>query len=209
MAILSERKRISGTMKKIILIFYLLIIVSCKNEKTDAIMNFNYNNLNISNKEAKKLCIKGMNEAQMKNFEESKNALEKANEMEQNNVIIMNALANTVNILGETEKAENLYKKSLKTDKSFILTYGNYGNFLNEQRRFDESEKILLEGLKREPIKRYKVGLYFNLSLIMKKQNKCKIAKQYAELSLENCEIDDDRKEGIIDFINEINSDCE
>jgi len=196
-------------MKKIILIFYLLIIVSCKNEKTDAIMNFNYDNLNISNNEAKKLCIEGMNKAQMKNFEEAKIILEKANEIEQNNVIIMNALANTVNILGETEKAENLYKNSLKNDESFMPTYGNYGNLLNEQKRFDESEKILLEGLKREPIKSYKVGLYFNLSLIMKKQKQCKTAKQYAELSLENCEIDDARREDIIDFMNEIKRDCE
>ncbi len=196
-------------MKKIILTICLILIVSCKNDKTNAIMNFNYDNLNISNNEAKKLCIKGMNKAQMKNFEEAKIALEKANEIEQSNVIIMNALANTVNILGETEKAENLYKNSLKTDESFMPTYGNYGNLLNEQRRFDESEKILLEGLKREPIKSHKVGLYFNLSLIMKKQKQSKTAKQYAELSIENCEIDDARREEIIDFMNEIKRDCE
>lgn len=195
-------------MKKIILTICIVIVVSCKNEKTDAIMNFNYNNLNIANNEAKKLCVEGMNEMQMKNFEESKIALEKANEIEQNNVIIMNALANTVNILGETEKAENLYKNSLKSDESFMPTYVNYGNLLNEQRRFDESEKILLEGLKKEPIKRYKVGLYFNLSLIMKKQNKCIVAEQYAELALENCETDDAHRKDITDFINEIKTNC-
>jgi Tfp pilus assembly protein PilF len=195
-------------MKKIILTICLAVIVSCKNEKTDAIMNFNYDNLNIANNEAKKLCAKGMNEMQMKNFEESKIALEKANKIEHNNVIIMNALANTVNILGETEKAENLYKNSLKTDESFIPTYVNYGNLLNEQRRFDESEKILLNGLKKEPIKRYKVGLYFNLSLIMKKQNKCLEAEQYAELALENCDPADIHRKDITTFIDEIKTRC-
>jgi len=172
-------------------------------------MNFNYNNLNIANNQAKKLFIEGMNEMQMKNFEESKIAFEKADEIEQNNVIIMNALANTLNILGETDKAENLYKNSLKTDESFMPTYVNYGNLLNEQRRFDESEKILLEGLRKEPIKRYKVGLYFNLSLIMKKQSKCLEAEQYAQLALENCEIDDAHRKGITDFISEIKTNCE
>ena len=122
-------------MKKIILTICLILIVSCKNKKTDAIMNFNYDNLNISNNEAKKLCIEGMKEVQIKNFEEAKIAFEKANKIEQNNVIVMNALANTVNILGEKEKAENLYKNSLKIDENFTPTYGNYGNFLNEIKR--------------------------------------------------------------------------
>ena len=43
----------------------------------------------------------------------------------------------------------------------------------------------------------------------MKKQKKCNTAKQYAELSLENCEIDDSRREEIINFMNEIKRDCE
>ncbi len=184
-----------------------MLIASCK--KTDAIMNFNYGNLNITNNQAEKLCIEGMNQIQMENFEDAKISLEKANAIEQNNVVIMNALANTVNILGETGKAENLYKNSLKTDENFMPTYVNYGNLLNEQRRFEESEKILVEGLKKNPITRYKVGLYFNLSLIMKKQHKCLNAKKYAELALENCEIDDARREDIIDFMNEIKRDCE
>ncbi len=184
-----------------------MLITSCR--KTDAIMNFNYGNLNIADKKAKELCIEGMNQIQVENFEEAKAALEKANAIEQNNVIIMNALANTVNILGETNKAESLYKNSLKIDENFMPTYVNYGNLLNEQKRFDESESILLKGLAKEPITRYKEGLYFNLSLIMKKQGKCSEARNYANLALENCEPEDSHRNEIKIFISEINTSCE
>jgi type IV pilus assembly protein PilF len=196
-------------MKRVILIICLGLIISCKKEKTtDAIMPTSQGYMNIANEKAKQLCMEGMAESDMRNFSEAKTLLEKSNQIEKNNVIIMNALANTVNILGEIEKAENLYKKALEIDNNFIPLYVNYGNFLNEQKRFDESEKILFEGLKKEPIKRYKVGLYFNLSLIMKKQSKCLEAEQYAELALENCDPNDIHRKDITDFINAIKARC-
>jgi Tfp pilus assembly protein PilF len=196
-------------MKRIILILCLGLIISCNKEKTtDAIMPKSQGYLTNANERAKQLCTEGMAEIDMGNFSKAKTLLEESNQIEKNNVIVMNALANTVNILGETEKAENLYKKALEIDNNFIPLYVNYGNFLNEQERFDESEKILFEGLKKEPIKRYKTGLYFNLSLIMKKQSKCLKAEQYAELALENCDPNDIHRKDITDFIDEIKTRC-
>ena len=196
-------------MKRVILIIFLGLIISCKKEKTtDAIIPTSQGYMNIANEKAKQLCMEGMAEIDLRNFSKAKTLLEKSNQIEKNNVIIMNTLANTVNILGETEKAENLYKKALEIDNNFIPLYVNYGNFLNEQNRFDESEKILFEGLKKEPIKRYKVGLFFNLSLIMKKQGKCLEAEQYGELALENCDPNDIHRTDITDFINEIKTRC-
>ena len=192
-------------------LFFILILISlmisCK--ENDAVMSFNYSDLDISDDKAKNLFIEGMKEAQMENFSESKIFFEKANMIEKDNVIIINGLANSENILGEVAKAESLFQKSLKIDSSFVPTYVNYGNLLNEQKRFEESEEILLKGLSKNPTNDAKIGLYFNLALIMKKQNQCLLARQYAEKALDNCEYDDIHRKDVIDFVNEIKTNCE
>lgn len=182
-------------------------MTSCK--ENDAVRSFNYSDLEISDNKAKNLFIEGMKEAQMENFSESKILFEKANMMEKDNVIIINGLANSENVLGEVAKAESLYQKSLKIDSSFVPTYVNYGNLLNEQKRFEESEEILLKGLSKNPTNDAKIGLYFNLALIMKKQNQCLLARQYAEKALDNCAYDDIHRKDVIDFVNEIKTNCE
>lgn len=180
--------------------------MSCK--KTDALINVNYENLEISNLNAKKKFIEGLHEIENKNFEKAKFSFEKANEIEQNNVTIINGLANTINILGDSEKAEFLFKKSLKIDSNFISTYENYGNLLNEQRRFEEAEIILKSGLKRNFPENYKIGIYLNLALINKKQNRCGEARKYADIASKICKNEDIHREDIIEYIEEM-KDCD
>lgn len=184
------------------LFIILLILFSCK--KTDAIITIDYDDLQISDVNAKNNFIKGLKEIENENFENAKFHFEKSNQIEQNNVIIINGLANTINILGDTEKAELLFRKSLRIDSSFISTYENFGNFLNEQRRFFEAEKILMLGLKKNLPENYKIGIYLNLALIMKKQHRCQEALKYAELASKGCQDFNIYRTDIIEYIEDM-----
>ncbi len=191
-------------MKKLFLItIFIGFTISCQ-KSTDAVSTYNYDNLEINSSEAKNNFIEGMKESQNKNYNKAKIFFEKANNIEGNNTIIINGLANTVNILGDINNAENLYKTSLSIDSSFIQTYINYGNLLIEQKRFDESKKILLKGLNRNSSNGEKIGLYLNLGLIMKLQNDCPNAQKYAEMALESSINANINIPEIINFINEI-----
>ena len=198
---------------KLLLIIPLFLFFACNNaQNTDKFLAPQKSvvvneNVFIKNSEAKELFEKGIELLENSDYSKAFDSFNKANQIEPNNVIILNALANLHNQFGNKPDAENLYKKAITLDSSYVISYVNYGKLLNQNKAFIEANKILIKGLKEKPSNSEKASLYFNLMVTMVNIGECEKAKEYGRLAENNAEIIE-QKEDIINWIAKIDSYC-
>jgi tetratricopeptide (TPR) repeat protein len=187
---------------KLISFFILLIFfTSCQESKNKNIFKSKehetiiYENILISNLEAKRLFQDGLNAIENNKYDEAYNFFLKAEKKEPNNVIILNGLGNIESLKGKKDKAEEKYKRSISLDNTYVISYVNYGKLLNQKKQFSEAIKILQEGLKQNPSNEEKTALYYNLTFTMVEIGECQKAKEYAILAKSNSEFEEQRNE--------------
>ncbi|MCB0460990.1 MAG: hypothetical protein KDC74_13385 [Flavobacteriaceae bacterium] len=198
---------------KLLLIIPIFFFFACNNVQNNnkylapqksVIIN---ENVLIKNSEAKELYEKGIELFEKSDYSNAFESFNKANQIEPNNVIILNALANLHNQFGNKSDAENLYKKAITLDSSYVISYVNYGKLLIQNKSFNEANEILIKGLNEKPSNSEKASLYFNLMVTMVNTGECEKAKEYGRLAENNAEITE-QKEDILYWIAKIDSYC-
>lgn len=89
-------------------------------------------------------------------------------------LVILNAVGNTLDRIGDRQKGFTYYEKALQVDSSFIKTYLDFGCSLNNAGRYNKAEKIWKLGLIRKPL------TYFDRS-----SHLLNLAYSYAQLDLD------------------------
>lgn len=90
----------------------------------------------------------GLNYMQRGDYKTALEKLEKALRQNPNSPAAHNTMALLRQRLGEIDKAENHFKQAVSRDPKYSEARNNYGVFLCQQQRYDESEKQFLAALK-------------------------------------------------------------
>src|ERR1700722_14694174 len=135
-------------------ILFLFVLVSamfsCKAKKRDnRIINTGLGDIHLPNQEAENDFNKGLYYVRQENYSTAKDFFLRADEESPNTPIVLNAIGNCLDRTGEALKGFVYYKKAMQIDSNFKWTYINYGCSLNNNRRFDEAERIFRLGLSR------------------------------------------------------------
>lgn len=203
-------------MIKVIFAFSLFLFFSCKGQtdksKDDASISkiknvVVYDNLVIKDTTAKNYFIQGVNAINFDGYADAKKYFLKANEIEENNPIILNGLANVINKLGDSLQAETLYLRSISIDSNYIISYVNYGNYLRQRHQLEKAKSVLLQGLKFNPSDQEKTGLYYNLALVNLNMDKCGEAQEFANKA-QSSTPNQTEKEELKRFVQEIETLC-
>lgn len=110
--------------------------------------------------------------------------LEKAIEADPKSVGAHNALALLHTRLGETEKAERNYKSALALDPRNPAALNNYGQFLCQQKRFDEGQARFAEAVK-NPLNRTPESALTNAGLCALQAKDPTAAEQHFRAALQ------------------------
>jgi type IV pilus assembly protein PilF len=98
---------------------------------------------------------------------------------------LLNVLALYYSSDGESELAEKQYKKALRSDSSYTATYLNYGKFLFQKERYDESCSMFKKATE-DVMYPKRDGAFYNYGLCLKKQGKTKEAEDALRRSYVN-----------------------
>jgi len=131
--------------------------------------------------------------------------IEQAMEIDANAPLVQNALAYVYEKQGDTEKAEETYKKAIRIDGNFSPARINYGNFLFKQGKIDDACKQFEAASSHEFYDR-RAGAFFNLGLCEKKRGNYEEAldafsrsvgldRNYSQAYLESAEVKFDQGE--------------
>ncbi|HLS31301.1 MAG TPA: hypothetical protein VK021_10625 [Flavobacteriaceae bacterium] len=143
----------------------------------------------ISNKEALQLFNKSDDEFKKKNYENAKELLLQANELEPQNPYILNNLGFIENTLGNNSKAMILLDQAIEIDHKIPSSYLNKATiFINLNKR-RKAIPILEKGLelastKKNNSKVFKTMLYTLISKANYEIGECKESQSYAEKGL-------------------------
>jgi tetratricopeptide (TPR) repeat protein len=184
-------------MKKIIYFFALTFLIqSCKKENNNAIYNVNQkprevilfgNEKHIKNPKALSFFETGLSKVEIKDYKSAKDFFTKANEIEPNNILILDCLANNESSIGNVEKSTEMFFDNIAKDSSFTNSYLNLSANLMQEKKYQKAKKILLLGLK-NGIKtnlHQKSSLLINLAISCNNLNECDNGLKYAEQALE------------------------
>ncbi|GAA4807090.1 hypothetical protein [Litoribaculum gwangyangense] len=161
-------------MRNILLTLIILTFLNCKND-SDKIISKNSNDTEIHYKnQYKRGWIKDSiasvtfdlaSEQDAKgNYKKAKKLYKKANQIEPNNKIILNALGDVSADLKDLNESVKYFEKSLKIDSTYSITYINFGTAYNKLLKFDKSIGILKKGLEFENDHERKGYFYYNLA---------------------------------------------
>jgi len=98
------------------------------------------------------------------NFSKAKKLYKKANDLEPDNKIILNALGGVSADLKNLADCTLYFEKSLKIDSTFTITYMNFGTAYNKLLKFNKSIVVLEKGLELENNQEKKGYFYYNLA---------------------------------------------
>ena len=118
------------------------------------------------------------------NFEKAKRLYEKANKIEPNNTIVLNALGDISADLKNLNECIMYFEKSLKIDSLNTSTYMNFGTAYNKLLKFDKSIEILKKGLDFEDVQERKGYFYYNLANSFYKKKDYKTSSELANKAL-------------------------
>lgn len=174
----------------------ILILQSCVEKNNNAIYNIDpkprdvillNNEKYIKNPEALELFTKGLKKIASKNYKKAKELFLKANKIENNNIVILDALASVESHLGNNRQSINMFYKNMRKDSIQVNTYINLGQILMLERRYEEANKILMLGLKNgEKVNLdQKPGLLLNLAISFNNLQQCDKGLKYANQALE------------------------
>ena len=92
----------------------------------------------------------GLALTQIGKFHEAKIILEKGHKLNQDDLAIINNLANANKKIFEYELAEKLYKLSISKQKNYVNAYVNYGNLKRDLNKFEEAISLYKQALNYE-----------------------------------------------------------
>ncbi len=112
------------------------------------------------------------------NYKKAEKFYLKANDIEPNNKIILNALGDVSADLKNSDDCIKYFEKSLQIDSLYSITYLNFGTSYNKLLEFDKSIEILKKGIELENTTERKGYFYYNLAnSYYKKENYIKSAE--------------------------------
>ena len=170
-------------MIKIALLTFFILFFSCntKRKYTPKSKNdFAHEKLVIKDSLANDYYSQGLKAIRRNNYIDAKNYFNKAYKIENNNPIIVNALASASFGSGDHSRADALYLHAISTDSNYILSYIGYANYLRQKRQLEKANKILLMAIHVKPDDYYKAWIYHDLALVNVDLNKCDDAIEYA-----------------------------
>ncbi|NLP59412.1 tetratricopeptide repeat protein [Lutibacter sp. B1] len=142
-------------------ILCLLILNSCKdiNEKREQLDNvtirdglnldyYYYGNTKIKDSVASNYFDLGLREIQKENFINAREIIQKSNNIEPNNLIILNSLGNIECRLKNFDKSYEYFNQAIQIDSFFSPTYLNLGTTLNEDFKEEKAIEIFDKGIK-------------------------------------------------------------
>lgn len=139
-----------------------------------------YINESIANEDARNYFNQGLSFINEGYYKESEYFISKANELEPDNIIILDALANLEKKIGSFEKALKMYENNIKQYPTFFNSYLNYARLLSENNQYQKAIEILSIGEKYLPNDSFKVSIYYlNLAFYYMNTNKCEKAREY------------------------------
>ncbi|GAA3554795.1 hypothetical protein [Snuella lapsa] len=118
------------------------------------------------------------------NYQKAKKLYEKANQIEPNNIIILNALGYVSANLNESNASIEYFEKSLKIDSTNSATYINLGTAYNKLLKFDKSIEVLLKGLEYENDREIRGYFYYNLANSYYKKKDYKTSMDFCNKAL-------------------------
>ena len=172
-------------MIKIALIPFFILFLSCNVNRKDmpapkSKNDFVHKKLVIKDSIANDYYSQALKAVKRDNYIDAKIYLTKAYKIENDNPIIINALANVSYGLREHSRAEALYLHAISIDSNYMLSYISYGNYLRKTHQSEKANRILLMAIKVKPDDYYKALIYQDLALINVDLKKCGDAKDYA-----------------------------
>jgi tetratricopeptide (TPR) repeat protein len=146
--------------------FLFLALSSCKGKTDDNDIGVVLHNDNhIPDKQANDYFDKGIKYVEHGDYDQAKNFFLKADQRCPNLPVVLNSIGNCYVVMHLPESGIPYYEKALKADSSFVKSYINLGNCLNNLKDFEKATQILYLGLARNspyPIDRHM--LFLNLA---------------------------------------------
>jgi tetratricopeptide (TPR) repeat protein len=152
--------------KLLFLFAFWAAMLSCKSkEHGDTLINTGLGEIHLPNQEAENDFNKGLFYIRQENYSAAKHFFLMADEESPNTPVILNAIGNSMERVGDTLQGLTYFKKAMRIDSNFLKTYVNYGCALNNCRRYDEAEEIFRIGLSKRSLPPFdRTLLYLNLA---------------------------------------------
>ncbi|OEY70939.1 type IV pilus biogenesis/stability protein PilW [Rheinheimera salexigens] len=125
----------------------------------------------------------GLNYLRRGDNSEAKYNLERARSFAPNSAEVYSALAYYYENVSEIDQAEEHYLIAIDKDPNYADAYNNYGAFLCQLHKYEESERLLLKAISRPGYIRVAES-YENLALCQLQQNNFRKTKTYLESSI-------------------------
>lgn len=172
----------------ITLIIISFLFFACNitnNDNSRRIIMDNYES--VKSVKAQKYLDSGDRENRNENYEVALKYFQKANEVEPNNSLILNSLANIEFLAGEKELSYSHFEKAIALDSTFLSTYVSYGTCLEKNKEYIKAIEILRSGFGKSSKDQFAhYGLAFNLAINYYKIDSCELAKNYVGIALNN-----------------------
>ena len=126
--------------------------------------------------------MKGLTLTKIGKFYDAKTILEKGYKIDQNDLAIINNLANVEKNMFNYNQAEKLYNLSISKKKEYFNSYINYGNLKRDLNKFEEAIKLYkkaLEYTQKIP------EIYYSLAMAYQSLGNFREAEDYANKSIE------------------------
>ena len=168
-------------MRNLLIIFITLTFLNCKSDSEQIISKQSKDTTFINKNQYEKGWMKdsiasvtfdlASDQYAKGNFGKAKKLYEKANKIEPNNTIVLNALGDISADLKNLNECIMYFEKSLKVDSLNTSTYMNFGTAYNKLLKFDKSIEILKKGLDFENVQERKgyFIIIWQINIIKKK----------------------------------------
>ena len=181
-------------MKKYTFLFLLFnTIISCNQKDKNKIVYKDktkeaifYKNKEIKNSSAREIFRNGLENVEIENYIKAKEYFIKADKIESNNPIILNAIAETESRLGDDIKSNKILRHVLSIDSTYLPTYINLGRNYCHNKQYEKARDTYLNGTKYISNKNLhtKSTLYLNLSIVYNRLKDCQNAIKYSNEAL-------------------------
>lgn len=182
-------------MKKVSYLFVIIFaFISCtekrkenikyKTESKDVLF---FENSGIKKEQAREIFVDGLKFVEIKNFESAKEKFIKADEIENKNPIILNAISQAEIRLGNAQKSNEILLNIIIIDSTYLPTYVNLGQNYMQLRDYKKAKEILLKGIKFATNKNlhFKSVLFLNLSITFNNLGDYKNGLKYSMAAIE------------------------
>ena len=177
----------------IIISLFVFITVSCK-QSPDTLYSKNSGDLEtyflsekvlalIKDETARTKFKDGCILSSEKKHQKAKDLFLKANAIEPNNVLILNAIGIELSILKQLDMSSSYFENSLKVDSSVSETYLNYGVLLVKKKEYLNAIEIYKKGLEFENVKSQKGYFHYNIANAYYRMNNHTEAMKYLNLA--------------------------